>query len=241
MDVADRRDMQSGALVEIPRKPLARTTGGIYLAFVVCLFLADTLGHIVVGDVDLAYEALATDPSQFDLAVTFALLSAFLFAVAAWGLYVLLRPVNRELALLLLLLNAIGVAIQVASYIPLLYAMLSADASVFVSSFSAAQSEGLQRLSFDVQKLSFVTAQLFFATWLFPLGYLVYKSRFLPKFLGVLLILDGVAILIWFFQGILLPDQAALSTPGLALSFVAEVALGLWLLVKGIDESPSTS
>ncbi len=120
--------MQSGALIEIPRKPLVRTTGGIRLAVVVCLFLADALGHIVVGDVDLAYEALATDPSQFDLAITFALLSAFLFVVAAWGLYVLLRPVNRGLALLLLL-NAIGVAIQVASYIPLPYATLSAEAS----------------------------------------------------------------------------------------------------------------
>lgn len=233
--------MQPSALVEISRKPLARITGAIYLAFCVCLFLADSLGHIVVGDVDLAYEAMTTDPSQFDLAVTAALLSAFLFALAAWGLYVLLRPVNRELALLLLVLNAIGVAIQVASYIPLLYAMLSADASVFVSSFSAEQSESLQRLSFDVQKLSFITAQLFFATWLFPLGYLIYKSRFLPKFLGVLLILDGVAILVWFFQGMLLPDQTALSTPGLALSFIAEVSLGLWLLVKGIDEGPSTS
>lgn len=69
--------MQSGAQVEIPRRPLARTTGGVYLAFVVCLFLADTLGHIAAGDVDLAYEALTSDPSQFDLAVTFALLSAF--------------------------------------------------------------------------------------------------------------------------------------------------------------------
>lgn len=232
--------MQTGALVEIPRRRLARATGGIYLAFVACLFLADTLGHIVVGDVDLAYEILATDPSRFDLAVTFALLSAFLFAVAAWGLSVLLRPVNRELSLLLLLLNAIGVAIQVAGYTPLLFARLSADTTGFVDSFSAAQNEGLLRVSFDVQKLSFVTAQLFFATWLFPLGYLVYKSGFLPRFLGALLLFDGLAILIWFFQGMLLPDQTALSTPGLALSFIAEVALGLWLLVRSIDDSPGT-
>lgn len=232
--------MQSGAIVDIPRKPLARITGGFYLAFVLCLVLADTLGHIVVGDVDPAYEVLTTDPSRFALALMFALLSAFLFAMAAWGLYVLLRPVNRDLALLFLLLNAIGVAIQVASYIPLLFAMLSSDASVFIGSFSAAQIEGLQRLAFEAQELSFVTAQLFFATWLFPLGYLVYKSRFLPNFLGVLLILDGFAILLWFFQGMLLPDQPALSTPGLALSFIAEVALGLWLLFKGINDEGDT-
>ena len=228
--------MSSSATVEIPRKPLARITGGLYLAFVLALVLADEFAHIAVGDVDLAYEALTTDSTQFTVGLTFALLSAFLFVMAAWGLYVLLRPVNRELALLFLLLNAIGVAIQVASYVPLILAMLATEASTFTGAFSMAQIEGLQRLSFDVQKLSFLTAQLFFGAWLFPLGYLVYKSGFLPKFLGVLLILDGFAIILWFFQGMLLPDYPALSTPGLALSFVAEVGLGLWLLFKGIKD-----
>jgi hypothetical protein len=228
--------MSSSATVEIPRKPLARITGGLYLAFVIALTLADVFAHIGVGDVELAFEALTTDSTQFTVGLTFALLSALLFVMAAWGLYVLLRPVNRELALLFLLLNAIGVAIQVASYIPLILAMLATEASTFTGAFSMAQIEGLQHLSFDVQKLSFLTAQLFFGTWLFPLGYLVYKSGFLPKFLGVLLILDGFAILLWFFQGMLLPDHPALSTPGLALSFIAEVGLGLWLLFKGIKD-----
>jgi len=232
--------MSSSIIVEIPRKQLARITGGLYLAFVLALVLADRFSNIGVGDVDLAYEALTTDSTQFNLGLTFGLLSAFLFVMAAWGLYVLLRPVNRELALLFLLLNAIGVAIQVASYVPLIFAMLAINASVFSGAFSVAQIEGLQRLSFDVQKLGFVTAQLFFGTWLFPLGYLVYKSGFLPKFLGVLLILDGFAILLWFFQGMLLPDYPALSTPGLALSFIAEVGLGLWLLFRGMKDVEGT-
>ena len=88
---------------------------------------------------------------------------------------------------------------------------------------------------------SFVTAQLFFGTWLFPLGYLVYKSGFLPKFLGVLLILDGFAIVFWFLQANLLPDYPAIAYPGLALSFIAEVGLGLWLLVRGVSVSGEAS
>ena len=164
------------------------------------------------------------------------MISAFLFVMAAWGLYVLLRPVNRELALLFLSLNAIGVAIQAASYVPLIFATLATDASGFAAAFSQPQTESLQRLSLEVQELSFITAQLFFAAWLFPLGYLVYMSGFLPKFLGVLLILDGFAVALWFLQGMLLPDNPALSTPGLALSFIAEVGLGLWLLLKGIGD-----
>jgi hypothetical protein len=85
-----------------------------------------------------------------------------------------------------------------------------------------------------VYKTGFVTAQLFFGTWLFPLGYLVYKSDYLPRFLGVLLLLDGIAVLIWFVQALLLPAHPAITSPGLVVSFVAEVGLSLWLLVRGV-------
>jgi len=227
--------MSSSVTLELSRHKIARITGGLYLAFVLAMILADTVGHIGIAEVTQAYEVLTTDSRLFAVGIVFGLLSAFLFVMAAWGLYVLLRPVNQDLALLFLLLNAIGVAIQVASYFPLIFAVLMTDASMTAQAFSAAQIEGLQTISLNLYKLSFVTAQLFFGTWLFPLGYLVYKSEFLPKFLGVLLILDGFAVLFWFFQAILLPDYPALSNPGLALSFIAEVGLGLWLLVRGID------
>ena len=222
---------------DLPRRKMARITGGLYLAFVLAMTLADTIGHIGIADVAQAREVLTTNSSRFALGIVVGLLSAFLFVMAAWGLYVLLRPVNRDLALLFLLLNAIGVAIQVVSYFPLLFAMLVADGSTSAQAFSAAQTEELQVISLHLYKISFVTAQLFFGTWLFPLGYLVYKSGFLPKFLGVLLLLDGVAVLFWFGQAILLPDYPALSYPGLALSFIAEVGLGLWLLIKGVDDA----
>jgi len=58
----------------------------------------------------------------------------------------------------------------------------------------------LAYLSINVYKTGWVTAQLFFGTWLFPLGYLVYKSKSLPRFLGVLLMLDGIGVLIWFLR-----------------------------------------
>jgi hypothetical protein len=138
-------------------------------------------------------------------------------------------------------LNAIGVAIHVASAFPLIFATLLADGSGFMRAFSAEQIKDLQFASIGLFKLSFVTAQLFFGAWLFPLGYLVYKSGFLPKFLGVLLILDGVAVVLWFFQAILLPEYPAISYPGLALSFVAEVGLGLWLLIRGVKDTGTES
>jgi len=162
------------------------------------------------------------------------LASVFLFLLAAWGLYVLLRPVNEDLALLFLLLNAVGVAIQGASMLSLVSALLLGDGASYMQAYSAAQLEGLAVLSINVYKMGWATAGLFFGTWLFPLGYLVYTSRFLPRFLGVLLILDGIGVLVWFLQALLLPAYRAITYPGLVVSFVAELGLAVWLLIKGV-------
>ncbi len=218
---------------------IARITGGLYLAYIAASVLATMLGQIGFGDAQQVYRAILTNEGAFRLALAIALITGFLFLVVAWGLYVLLRPVDRNLALLFLVLNAVGVAIQGASMLGLVSALLQGDASSHMQGWSAAQLEGLALLSINVYKAGWVTAQLFFGTWLFPLGYLVYKSGYLPRFLGVLLVLDGIAVLIWFLQVLLLPAYPAIHYPGLALSFIAELGLGLWLLVKGVKDVDS--
>ncbi len=170
---------------------MARITGGFYLGYFVASVLASLLGHIGPGDAPPVYQAIVTDAGAFRLGLAIALISGFLFLMAAWGLYVLLRPVNKHLALLFLLLNAVGVAIQGASMLWLLSALLQGDAASHMQAYSAAQLEGLAYMSINVYKMGWVTAQLFFGMWLFPLGYLVYKSKSLPRFLGILLMLDG--------------------------------------------------
>jgi hypothetical protein len=218
---------------------VARVTGGFYLAYIVATVLATVLGQIGLGDVRQVYRALVTNEDAFRLGLVLALVTGVLFLVTAWGLYVLLRRVDQDLALLFLLLNAVGVAIQGASMLSLVSAMSVGDGVSQMQAFSATQQEGLANLSINAYKTGFVTAQLFFGAWLFPLGYLVYQSRSLPRFLGVLLVLDGIGVLIWFFQALLLPDYHAIIYPGLAVSFVAEVGLALWLLVKGVKVADS--
>lgn len=227
--------MNTGGVHLAPSK-VARITGGFYLAYILASVLASALGHIGPGDAPPVYQAIVTSGGSFRLGLVIALISGFLFLMAAWGLYVLLRPVNKHLALLLLLLNAVGVAIQGASFLWLVSAMLQGDAASHMQAYSAAQLEGLAYLSINVYKAGWVTAQLFFGTWLFPLGYLVFKSRILPRFLGVLLLLDGIGILTWFLQGLLFPAYPALAYPGVAVSFIAEVGLAVWLLVKGVKD-----
>ena len=142
--------------------------------------LATMLGQIGLGTAPQVYQAIVTNEGSFRLGLVIALTSGFLFLMAAWGLYVLLRPVNKNLALLFLLLNAVGVAIQGASMLWLVSAMLQGDVTSHMQAYSAAQLEGLAHLSINVYKMGMVTAQLFFGTWLFPLGYLVYRSNSFP-------------------------------------------------------------
>jgi hypothetical protein len=219
---------------QLPLGKLARITGGFYLAYVIASVLAGVLGSIGLGTVPQISQAILTYLGSFRLGLVIALISGCLFLVVAWGLDVILRPVNRDLALLFLALNAVGVAIQGAAFLSLVSALLQTDAASHMQAYSSAQLEGLAYLSIGVYKAGWVTAQLFFGTWLFPLGYLVYKSGILPWGLGVLLVLDGIAVMIWFLQALLLPDNPAIRYPGLVVSFIAEVGLALWLLFKGV-------
>jgi len=111
---------------------------------------------------------------------------------------------------------------------------------VDVGGLTDSQLDGLTRLAVSTYETGFVTAQLFFSAWLFPLGWLVIRGGFLPRFLGWLLLLDGVAVFVWFLQALLVPEYREISYPAWALSFVAELGLGLWLLVKGVrTEEPA--
>jgi Domain of unknown function (DUF4386) len=215
------------------RSTIARGAGGLYLAFILANVLASLTGHIGLSDARTLQQTIAEDETMFRIGLVAALASALLFVVAAWALYVLLRPVDQALATLLLILNAVGVAIQCASYLPLLAALAQGDSSVGLQALSGPQLNDLAALSVTTHQVGFITAQLFFSAWLFPLGWLVLRSGFLPRPLGWLLLLDGVGVLIWFLQRMLAPAHPAISYPTWALSFVAELGLALWLLIKG--------
>jgi hypothetical protein len=221
-------------MITLAQNKLARITGGCYLAFILASVLSDRLAHVGLSGPQRIYETMNTSVLSFRLGLAVVLLSALLFLVSAWGLYVLLRPVNRGLALLFLLLNVVGVAIQCASLLPLLSGLLMGDGAGRMQAFSAAQLEGLGYLWAGTYKAGFATAQLFFSVWLFPLGYLVYKSGTLPRFLGVLLLADGLGNLVWFFQALVAPNHHGIIYPGMVVSFLAEFGLSVWLLARGI-------
>jgi hypothetical protein len=218
-------------------KRTARVAGILYLAHFVAFFLADNGVHsTAVGSIDVAATArtMLASESLFRFGFVSFLLAAVFFFLSAWALYVLLRPVNKDLALLFVLLNLGGVAIQCISQLAELSALLLLSGADYLTVFGVEQLQALAMLSLNVYQHGFMIAQLLLNLWLFPLGYLVLKSGFLPRILGILLIVDGFAMGIWFFQFFFFPGYQMIGSLCLAAGFIAEGSLCLWLLIKGV-------
>jgi len=223
------------------RNTIARWAGGLYLAYILANVLASRVASIGLSDAATLRATITQDEGRFRWGFVAALASALLFVLTAWALYVLLRPVNEAAALLLLVLNAVGVAVQCASYLPLLTVLAQGDNMPAGGALTGPQLDTMAMLSVHTYRVGFIMAQLFFSAWLFPLGWLVLNSGFLPRFLGWLLLLDGVAVLVWFLQVFLAPEQPEISYPSWAIGFVAELGLALWLLIKGVNPQQPTS
>lgn len=219
----------------------ANRAGLLYLAFMITSIFAGVVRSrlIVLGDATKTAELLKNSIGLLRISFVDDLISAVLFLLAAWALYVLLKPVQKNLALLFLMLNAAGVVVQCVSLLLLYAPILIKQSADIQRAFQPDQLNALNLLFLNLHKSGFTVAQIFFGTWLLPLGYLVYKSEFLPKWLGMLLMADFVGVMIWFFQFFLLPGFDIITYPGLAVSFLAEFSLSLWLIIKGVkDQRP---
>jgi hypothetical protein len=215
----------------------ARTAGLFYLIFLVTgIFAGLTRDKFIsFGDAAATAEKIMASGGLFRISFVSDVVSALFFLLSAWALYVLLKPVNKNLALLFVLLNLAGVAVQSVALLFQFAALLVYNGADYLKVFPADQMQALGLLLLNLHKNGFMIAQVFFGAWLLPLGTLVYKSGFLPKILGILLIIDFFGMLIWFFQFFLLPGYALITYPGLAASFIAELSLTLWLLLKGVS------
>lgn len=225
------------------RKKDAQRAGLLYLAFIVTSIFSGVVRSrlIVLEDASLTADLLKNSMWLLRISVIVDLVSAVLFLLAAWALYVLLKRVNQNFALLFLLLNAAGVAVQCISLLFLLVPMLINGSADFQRAFQPDQLNTLNLLFYNLHKNGFMIAQIFYGTLLLPLGLLVYKSGFLPKGLGVLLMADFVSVMIWFSQFFLLPEYDIITYPGLAISFIAEFSLSLWLIIKRVKEQEPVS
>jgi len=217
----------------------ARMAGLLYLIFIVTSIFANAFGRskiIVYGDAAVTAKNIMAADGVFRIGFMSDLLSAVFFLLAAWALYVLLQPVNKHLALLFVLLNLAGVAIQCINMLNLFASLLLLSGAEYLNVFPVGQLPALAMLFLNLYKNGFMIAQLFYGAWLFPLGYLVFKSGYLPKLLGIVLMIECFAWLMYPFQFFFFPAYEVISYLSFAVGFIGEFSLTLWLLIKGVEE-----
>ena len=219
---------------------IARTAGLLYLLYVVTSVVANLFGKFVFVEAPVTVNHIMTHATQFRIGFVINLFSVVLFLLAAWALYLLLKSVNKDLALLFLLFNVAGFAVWMFSSL-CLFSLVILNGAEAIKAFQPDQLHALAVFFFGLYKTGVSIAQVPYGVWLFPLGYLVLKSKFLPKILGMLLIADGICQFVYVCQRLILPDLAFIAYPCLVISFIAEVSLALWLAIKAVKPSLSVN
>lgn len=227
--------------VESSPQAWLRITGLLYLAIIgLGLFgeVAVRGSLIVSGDAAATAARIAAEPLLWRAGIAGDLLMHVLDVPVILALYYLLRPVSQRLALLATLFNLIQTAVLVANKLNLLLPLLLLEggSSNYLQAFSAAQLQALSALAINLHGHGFGIGLIFFGIACLLRGWLIARSGFLPRPLGLLLLLAGLSYLVNSFALLLAPAFAAALFPAILLpAFVGELALSLWLIVKGVD------
>ena len=193
---------------------------------------------IVHGDATATAGNIAAHEMLFRLGIAGQLIGSAAFIFVALALYELLKGVDQRQASLMVLLIVVSVPIAFLNEVSSVAALIFVRGPDFLSIFEKPQRDALAMLFLNLHYYGLVVAEMFWGLWLFPLGLLVYRSRFLPRFLGVWLILAGVAWVVLSLTGILWPQYAnkvdAFSKPAV----IGEIVFMFWLLLVGAKPNP---
>jgi Domain of unknown function (DUF4386) len=223
---------------------LAHAAGAMYLAIIVLGAFGELAvrGALVVPG-DAAATAARIVPSQglWRAGIAGDLLMHVLDVPVIVILYLLLRPAGRGVAITATVFNVVQTAVLAANKLNLLlplWLLGVGGGGALQAAFSKAQREAMAMLAINAHGHVFGIGLIFFGVACLLRGWLIVQGVGLPRVLGVLLALAGVSYLVNSFALLLAPALASALFPAVLLpAFVGELALSLWLLVKGIDVS----
>lgn len=221
-------------------KKMARIAGLLYLIITIggvfsIMYVPAKL--IVQGNASATVNNILASQLLFRVNILNSLVSSVVFLFVALALYLLLKAVDQNLSVLMVILVMIQIPlafIDVFNQVAVLELARGAD---FLSVFSSAQREALAMLFLQINDQGTHAAELFWGLWLFPLGRLVYRSGYFPRFLGVWLIINGLTYVTICFVGLLSPPYLGVVTKIAFPLLLGEVAFMLWLLVMGAKDS----
>lgn len=185
---------------------------------------------IVPGDAATTAQNIMANEWLFRIAIYSYLIVAILDVVIAWALYVFLKPVNQSLSLLTAWFRVVYAAILAIVLLNFVVALQLLTGADYLTVFETGQLQAQMMLFLDAFGYGWDIGLLIFGLHLLMLGYLVYKSGYIPKILGVLLIIASFGYLIDSSGKLLSPTYEA----NIALfTFIGEVVLIFWLFIKG--------
>ena len=206
------------------KRAIARTAGILYLLlFPLGIFglIYFQMNVVVEGDIEATILNISNDENYFRFSIVSSLVLQIVFILLVSAFYKLFVDVDKDLAALMLIFVLVSVPITMSNEL-IRYAML----------YLLERPETIHILVI-LHTTGVNITQIFWGLWLLPLGILIYKSGFIPKFLGVLMIIACFGYLIDSFLWFLYPNNLfSLSQ----YTFLGELLLPLFLLIKGINE-----
>jgi len=191
-------------------------------------------GKIIVhGNAAATASNITVFETLFRLGIAAQLIGMAGFIFVAVALYDLLKGVSRRHASLMVILIVASVPIAFVNELNSIAALVLVRGADFLSIIEKPQRDALAMLFLKLHGQGLVVAEIFWGLWLFPLALLVYRSRFLPRFLGVWLALAGAAWVILSLTSILLPQYQDKVDTFSQPAIIGEIVFMLWLLIKG--------
>jgi len=222
-----------------PLSRSARVAGLLYLTLLTAplrlIYIPKTL--FVTGNATATANNIAAHELLFRLGILSDLFTATMAIFLTLALYRLFQGVNQDLARLMVILGSLVVApIYFLNTVNDLAALILARGDDFLSVFEKPQRDALALLFLRLHHGGVVANEIFWGLWLFPFGLLVYRSRFLPRILGVWLIINCFAYVAVSLTGVLFPryEQAVFNIGFPAM--LGELAIMLWLLIMGAKQ-----
>jgi hypothetical protein len=225
--------------IETSPQVYARTGGALYLIIIALGIFAQVLVRdriIVSGDAASTAAHLTSMESLWRFGIAAEFLAVICTVLLAMVYFFLLRPVSKELNLLATLFRLVAITVQAVSLVSLVAALFPLANTAFIKAFTPDQLYALANLAIRSHSYGYSVALLFTGCTFLVHGYLIFKSGYLPKALGVMIQIAGVGYISNGFAIILYPTIANLVFLAIILPvFISETSLSLWLLVRGVN------
>lgn len=221
-----------------PTVKAARTAGAIYLSmiFVAPFAMLYVPGKLIVRDNAVATaDKILTHETMFRFSIFGDLIGHVIFICLGVALYRLLSSVNKTWALLMVGFVLVSAGVGFLNALNNIAALTLFRGAEFLSVFDQAQRQALGMFFIKLHTQGIFIDEVFWGVWLFPFGWLVFRSGFLPRFLGVWLIVAGFGYVALSAIAIFSPVYYEGAFKWLQPAFFAELAMMVYLLIRGAN------